>query len=197
MSDGGELVILLVSASASPNSAVAGVMRRLKSKVEELGAAATLLDLAATPLPLLDPLAPAPEAAGVRALIAGADVLLVGTPDYHGSMSGCLKNFFDHGWREFSGKLVGSVVGSHDRGLTVADHIRTVARQCYAWTLPYSVPFVDKEDFAGGQISSDAFNRRLDNLAHDAASYGRLLARQRKLDLAGSGPGFMAHYRSI
>lgn len=185
----------MVSGTASPNSAVGGVMRELKAKLDALGAATSLLDLAATPLPLLDPLAPSAEAKGVRALLAEADVLLVGTPDYHGSMSACLKNLLDHGWREFAGKLIGSVVGSHDKGLTVADHIRTVARQCYAWTLPYSICFVDKEDFVEGRIVSELLNRRLDNLAHDAVAYGAILARQRRLDLAGNAPGFLAFHR--
>jgi len=50
---------------------------------------------------------------------AGAYIL--GTPDYHGSISSALKNFLDHFWQEFAGKLFASVVASHEKGLTVTD----------------------------------------------------------------------------
>ena len=33
-----------------------------------------------------------------------ADAFVLGSPDYHGSMSGALKNFLDYHWQEFAGK---------------------------------------------------------------------------------------------
>ena len=47
------------------------------------------------------------------------------------------ENFLDHFWQDFTDKLFAQVVCSHEKGLTVIDQLRTVARQCYAWTLPY------------------------------------------------------------
>lgn len=121
-------------------------------------------------------------------------MLVLCTPDYHGSMSSALKNFLDHFWKEYAGKLFASVVGSFDKGLTVHDQVRTVARQCYAWALPYGVTFSDKEDLQDG-APTEAFRQRLAMLARDVSVYGALLAGQRRADLAGTDPGFMARLR--
>jgi FMN reductase len=124
-----------------------------------------------------------------------ADVFLLGTPDYHGSPSGVLKNFLDHFWREFSGKLIATVVASHEKGLTVTDQLRTIARQCYAWTLPYGVSFNGRMDLKDGRIASEALEKRAEMLVHDIRVYGRLMAQQRAADLAGKNPGFLARLR--
>jgi NAD(P)H-dependent FMN reductase len=124
-----------------------------------------------------------------------ADVILLGTPDYHGSISGAMKNFLDHFWREFAGKLFATIVASHEKGLTATDQLRTVARQCYAWTLPYGVSFAEDHDVKNGKIASNALKQRLEMLTRDTRIYGQLLARQRRADLRGAEPGFMARHR--
>jgi NAD(P)H-dependent FMN reductase len=116
-----------------------------------------------------------------------ADVVVLGTPDYHGSISSAMKNFLDHFWREFAGKLFATIVASHEKGLTVTDHLRTVARQCYAWTLPYGVSFVGEEDVKDGKVSGAELAGRLEMMTRDIAAYGRLLAAQRRADLASTG----------
>jgi FMN reductase len=106
-----------------------------------------------------------------------------------------MKNFLDHFWHEFAGKLFATIVASHDKGLTVTDQLRTVARQCYAWSLPYGVSFVDGEDVKNGEIISETLNQRLAMLIRDFRVYGELLASQRRVDLADNQPGFMARHR--
>jgi FMN reductase len=86
-------------------------------------------------------------------------------------------------------------VASHEKGLTVTDQLRTVARQCYAWSLPYGVSFADQIDVKEDQIISEPLQKRLEMLARDVRIYGELLARQRKVDLAGTDVGFMARWR--
>jgi azobenzene reductase len=73
--------------------------------------------------------------------------------------------------------------------------LRTIARQCYAWSLPYGVSFVDREDVKDGAVSSDTLKKRLEMLVHDIAAYGRVIAEQRQRDLNNNEPGFMAKYR--
>jgi FMN reductase len=125
-----------------------------------------------------------------------AEVIVLGTPDYHGSISGATKNFLDHFWQEFAGKLFATIVASHEKGLTVTDQLRTVARQCYAWTLPYGVSFAEKDDVKDGKVASDALRKRLEMFVRDVRIYGRLLARQRQADLAGKEPGFLGWHRT-
>jgi FMN reductase len=122
---------------------------------------------------------------------------LLGTPDYHGGMSSVMKSFLDHFWREFGGKLFATIVSSHEKGLTVTDQLRTVARQCYAWSLPYGVAFTGDEDVKDGKIASSSLNRRLEMMCTDIAVYGKLLAQQRRADLASTEPGFMERLREI
>src|SRR5690606_13293070 len=124
-----------------------------------------------------------------------ADVFVVGTPDYHGSISSATKNFLDHFWHEFAGKLFATIVASHEKGLTVTDQLRTVARQCYAWTLPYGVSFNANQDLAGDRVTSEELRKRMAMMARDIRVYGQLLAAQRRADLEGAEVGFMARWR--
>ena len=133
--------------------------------------------------------------AALRERVDQADVILLGTPDYHGSISGAAKNFLDHFWHEFAGKLFVTLVASHEKGLTATDQLRTIARQCYAWTLPYGVSFAESHDVKDGKIVSDSLKQRLEMLVRDTSVYGRLLASQRRADLDGTEPGYMARLR--
>jgi FMN reductase len=67
-----------------------------------------------------------------------ADSYVLASPDYHGSMSGAMKNL-DYYWKEFAGKTFGYIVASHEKGLTVMDQMRTAVRQCYGWSMPYGI----------------------------------------------------------
>lgn len=173
------------------------VMREVMEKLRVAGCGVDVVDLAAEPLPLLntDTSFASPAFAALRERVLRADVFVLGTPDYHGSISGTMKNFLDHFWHEFAGRLFASVVASHEKGLTVHDQIRTVARQCQAWALPYGVSFMEKTDVADGQIVSDELGKRLENLVRDVRVYGALLARQRAADLTGTDAGFLARLR--
>ncbi|PYK97979.1 MAG: NADPH-dependent FMN reductase [Verrucomicrobia bacterium] len=191
------LQVLAVVGSLNPTSVTRSVLLQLAERLRADGCSVDLLDLEKEPLPLYNP-DTAYDAPGFDALqsrIDRADVYVLGTPDYHGSISSAMKNFLDHFWREFAGKLFATIVASHEKGLTVTDQLRTVARQCYAWTLPYGVAFADEEDVRDGQIVSHALKKRLEMFVRDVRVYGGLLARQRRADLGGAEPGFMARHR--
>ena len=191
------LQVLAVAGSLHRGSVTRAVVVHVAEGLKAEGCSVDLLDFETEPLPLYNP-DTAYDEPGFDALqtrVERADVYVLGTPDYHGSISGAMKNFLDHFWREFAGKLFATLVASHEKGLTVTDQLRTVARQCYGWTLPYGVSFADNEDVNAGQIVSDALKKRLDMFVRDVRVYGTLLARQRRADLEGSGPGFMAKHR--
>ena len=189
--------ILAVVGSLNHASATRSVIKLIAGQLRTAGATVDLLDLVDEPLPLFNPDSSHADESfpKLKARVEQADVYLLGTPDYHGSMSSTLKNFLDHFWQEFTGKLFASVVASHEKGLTVTDQIRTVARQCYAWSMPYAVSFVDKTDVKDGQVVSDSFKQRVEMFTRDLRVYGELLARQRQADLEGDEPGFLARLR--
>ena len=191
------LQVLAVAGSLHRRSVTRAVVQHVAKRLKAEGCIVDVLDFETEPLPLYNP-DTAYHAPGFDALqtrVERADVYVLGTPDYHGSISGAMKNFLDHFWREFAGKLFATIVASHEKGLTVTDQLRTVARQCYAWSLPYGVSFAEKEDVKRGQIVSGALKKRLNMFVRDVRAYGTLLARQRRTDLAGSEPGFMAKHR--
>src|SRR2546425_972395 len=176
------LQVLAVVGSLNPTSVTRSVLLHLAERLRADGCSVDVLDLEKEPLPLYNP-DTAYDAPGFDALqprVERADVYVLGTPDYHGGSSGAMKNFLDHFWREFAGKLFATVVASHEKGLTVTDQLRTVARQCYAWTLPYGISFTEEEDVKGTEIVNEIFKRRVEMLIRDARVYGEVLARQRR-----------------
>ena len=192
------LRILAVVGSLQRESVTRAVIQHVAERFRNDGCAVDVLDFLKEPLALYNP-DTAHELEGYAALqsrVERADVIVLGTPDYHGSLSGAIKNFLDHFWHEFAGKLFATIVASHERGLTVTDQLRTIARQCYAWTLPYGVSFTEELDVKDGQVVSDSLRQRLEMMVRDARVYGQLLARQRGVDLVGDEPGFMARHRA-
>ena len=193
-----KLRILAVVGSTNVASVTRVVLAKVADDLRDAGCEVDMLDLHKEPLALFDveTTHSQPGFAALKARVEQADVFILGTPDYHGCISGALKNFLDHFWKEFAGKLFTTIVASHEKGLTVTDQLRTVARQCYAWSLPYGVAFADKQDVVDGRIVSDAFKSRLEMFVHDTRVYGELLARQRRADLSGTSPGFLARHRT-
>jgi NAD(P)H-dependent FMN reductase len=191
------LNVLAVVGSMQRDSVTRVVVRHVAQQLQSVGCAVDVLDFEREPIALYNPdtTRDLPGYAELQARVHRADVIILGSPDYHGGTSGAMKNFLDHFWHEFAGKLFATIVSSHEKGLTVMDQLRTVARQCYAWSLPYGVSLTEHVDVKDGQIVSDALQQRLAMLIRDLRVYGELLARQRRADLAATGPGFLARHR--
>src|SRR2546421_1424347 len=182
------LNVLAVVGSLHRDSITRTVVQHVAKELKASGCDVDVLDFEKEPLALYNPdvAHDLPGYAELQARVERADVVVLGTPDYHGCISGAMKNFLDHFWREFAGKLFATIVASHEKGLTVTDQLRTVARQCYAWTLPYGVSFTEDVDVKNGKIVSDALKGRLDMMIRDVRVYGTLLGRQRRADLIGT-----------
>ena len=191
------LRVLAVAGSLNEKSVTRVVIHEIARQLREKNAEVDILDFYKEPLAMFNPESAytASYYSALQRRVEVADVYILGTPDYHGSISSALKNFLDHFWQEFAGKLFGTVVSSFEKGLTVTDQLRTVARQCYGWSLPYGVSFNEKEDLKEMQVSSEYLKGRIAMLVHDLAMYGSLIAWQRERDLNGTEPGFMARYR--
>jgi FMN reductase len=192
-----DLNILAVVGSLQRDSVSRVVINHIAGELRASGCSVDVLDFQQEPLALYNPdlahdLPGYPE---LQRRVDRADVVVLGTPDYHGGIGSAMKNFLDHFWHEFAGKLFAPIVASHEKGLTVIDQLRTVARQCYAWTLPYGVGFSEDVDVKDGQIVSGNLRNRLEMLVRDVRVYGRVLAQQRRLDLAGTEPGFLGRHR--
>jgi len=193
------LNVLAVVGSLNRDSVTRVVVHHVADGLRSAGCLVDVLDFIKEPLALYNPdeAHDLPGYADLKIRVERADVVLLGTPDYHGSISAAMKNFLDHFWKEFAGKLFATIVASHEKGLTVTDQLRTVARQCYAWTLPYGVSFTEDKDVQEGQIINEAFKRRLEMLIRDMRVYGAVLSEQRRADLTGTEPCFLERHRRI
>jgi NAD(P)H-dependent FMN reductase len=199
---------------------VAGSMRQesystlgLKMVLEEAkkyGSESHLLDLRDRNLPLYDPGAPSSNDSSfnnsnnvlekITTALKWADALVLASPDYHGSMSGTLKNFLDYFWEDFAGKTFGYIIASHEKGLTVADQIRTAVRQCYGWSMPYNISINGEKDFdSEGNLVNSALVKRIKMLARDLVTYGTLIRRQFLQDVADHQilDTYASHYRDL
>ena len=166
---------------------------------KQLGAEVDFIDLKTHPLPIFDPDNRQSSHLGkISEQVNWANAYVLGTPDYHGGMSGAMKNFLDHFWKEFAGKLFGYVCASHEKGLTVMDQMRTTVRQCYGWSLPYGVSLLDEDvDLNSQKVTNSRVAARLNFLACDLATYAPLIHRQFMSDLLSKNPdaGFATRYR--
>ena len=160
-----------------------------------------LLDLRRTKLPIYNPNDSFhTNIQEIGHLLEWADAFVLASPDYHGSMSGVMKNFLDHFWEEFAGKTFGYICASHEKGLTVMDQMRTAVRQCYGWSLPYGVSISGEQDFNDkAEIINNSLDRRLRILARDLVIYGSLIREQFLQDIADEdiSDTFAARYRSL
>ena len=193
-----QLKVLAVVGSLQRESVTRVVIHDVAEQLRAANCSVDILDFLKEPLALYNPdtAHDLPGYASLQARVDAAEVIVLGTPDYHGGLSGASKNFLDHFWHEFAGKLFVTIVASHEKGLTVTDQLRTIARQCYAWTLPYGVSFTEDIDVADGRVVSDSLLQRLEMLVRDTRVYGALLAGQREADLAGTEAGFLAKHRA-
>lgn len=190
--------ILAVSGSMRESSRGRQVLDLVLDAAREHGAQTRLLDLHAADLPMFRP-GVASESASVREALEAvqwADSFLLGTPDYHGSMSGAMKNFLDYHWSEFAGKLFGYLCTSHERGVTAMDQMRTAVRQCYGWSLPYGLAFNSDEAFDENGAINEQVGKRIRMMARDMAVYGTLIRDQLAHDLSSDDVDtFAARYR--
>lgn len=190
-----ELNVLGVAGSTRRGSYSAKMLNIALEYAKKHGSDVRLLEVGK--LPLYDPNAAASEEVEqAAAAVIWANAIVLASPDYHGSMSGALKNFLDHFYEEFAGKLFGYIVASHEKGLTVMDQMRTAVRQCYGWSLPYGVSINGPQDITGGEIVNVRLSNRLKMMSRDLVVYGKLVNGQFKRDLESSEQDtFAAHYR--
>ena len=195
--------IMGVTGSLRQNSNSTRVLSTLlEIAANKFSADVRLLNLRETKLPLYNPSTSSDDSlyGNIKTItqsVEWADVFVLASPDYHGSMSGTMKNFLDHFWEEFAGKTFGYLCTSHEKGLTVMDQMRTAVRQCYGWSMPYGVSINSGEDLnSNGEIVNTQLSKRLNMLARDLVVYGRLIRNQFKKDLlANDLDTYAARYR--
>ena len=192
------LRILGVASSMRETSYSTYALKLALDKADKNGAETRLLDLREIQLPMYHPEQNnSPELDKVTENVKWADSFILASPDYHGSMSGVMKNFLDFFWSDFAGKTFGYICASHEKGLTVMDQMRTAVRQCYGWSMPYGVSVNSDQDFdKQGNMTNQKIISRIETIGRDLVVYGSIIAEQYKKDLQSEEANtFAARYR--
>jgi FMN reductase len=151
-------------------------------KVQALGAAGELLDLRQMQLPFCDGAKEYPNYPDVQRLQTAfdrADGLILVSPEYHGSISGVLKNALDlMSFDQLSGKVAGfiSILGGQSNSNTLND-LRIILRWVHAWTIPEQVAIGQAwQAFSPeGKIVDEKLSQRLDLFAQSLVDNTRKL----------------------
>lgn len=115
----------------------------------------------------------------LQAEVRKAHGILLGTPEYHGSFSGVLKNALDlMGFDEFEGKMIGLIGVSEGRlgAVDALNSLRNVGRALHAWVLPeqVSIPDVANAFYADGRVKDAGLDKRLRHVGSRVAEFARL-----------------------
>ena len=204
----GTVNVLGVAGSMRQESYSTRALKMVLEEAKKYNAESYMLELRKINLPLYDPSDITPDEFSsnnnnlvlerITTSLRWADVFVLASPDYHGSMSGGMKNFLDYFWEVFAGKTFGYIVASHEKGLTVADQMRTAVRQCYGWSMPYNISINGERDFdSKGNLVNSVLAKRIKMLARDLVAYGTLIRRQFLQDVANQeiSDTFATHYR--
>jgi FMN reductase len=151
------------------------------------GAETELLDLRECRLPVFEAHRQYDSDAAVQyavGKIREADCYIVGTPEYHGCMSGALKNLLDFVYTEICGKLFGVVAATGaSQGVAALDNLRMCLLYSHAWVLPYNVAASQRDFDESGRVANEVVLDRVARLGRDVAVYGPLLWSQFQKDL--------------
>lgn len=120
-----------------------------------------------------------PGVARLKADVREAQGILLGTPEYHGSFSGVLKNALDlMGFDEFEGKMIGLIGVSAGRtgAFDALTALRNVGRALHAWVVPeqVSIPDARKAFDENGHLKDPGLENRLRLVGSRVAEFARL-----------------------
>ncbi len=161
--------ILLLCGSTRADSYTRAAVQEAAACLSELGAAVQIWDPAEHPLPIADPayhrdpsIHPDPAVQRFVAMADWADGFVLGTPNYHNSYSGVLKNALDtltvSQFKEKPVALIGH--GTSHSVIGALDHLRIVMRGLHALAIPQQV-LTTPDDFEGLRLVNPAVTARL------------------------------------
>ena len=141
-------------------------------RVEALGAEMEILDLRCLKLPFCNGENDYPEYPDVdkmREKVKQADGLILATPEYHGSVSGVIKNALDlMSFEHLDGKVTGliSVLGGQSNSNALND-LRLIMRWVHGWVIPEQIAIGQAWNAfsTDGKLLDEKLSERFDKFA--------------------------------
>lgn len=146
--------ITMIAGSNRQDATSTRVLRYVETRLRASGVSVRLIDLGVVRLPHFSPDAGTahPEVERLIDAVRQADGLVLGTPEYHGSVSGSLKNALDHLNNEHvAGKPVLAVSSAGGPlGASSLLHLQTIVRNLHGILCPEWI------SVGGGRFPADA-----------------------------------------
>ncbi|NJP09815.1 MAG: NAD(P)H-dependent oxidoreductase [Leptolyngbyaceae cyanobacterium RU_5_1] len=161
-----------IAGSLRPTSYSQQALRLAAQRVEALEGEVEILDLRTLNLPFCNGGKAYPEYPDVERLQTAfqqADGMILVTPEYHGSVSGVLKNALDlMSFDHLSGKVAGlvSILGGQSNSNALND-LRVILRWVHAWVIPEQVAIGQAWQAFGadGKLLDEKLSQRFDDFA--------------------------------
>jgi azobenzene reductase len=133
--------IVVIAGSNRQDAVSSRVARRVEQEIQERGHRTFRFDLHSKPLPFFSADDWQQSHAGLtefKQAVAQADAIVLATPEYHGSVSGVLKNALDHlGQDHFRGKAVLAVSAAGGAlGVSSLQQLQAIVRALHGINAP-------------------------------------------------------------
>jgi FMN reductase len=174
--------IIGIAGSLRPASYSHIALQLAAQRVQALGAEVEILDLRKMNLPFCDGGDEYPDYPDVKRMqdaVSSADGLILVTPEYHGSVSGVLKNALDlMSFEQLSGKIAGliSVLGGQSNSNALND-LRVILRWTHTWCILDQIALAQawKVFSPEGKLIDEKLSQRLDQFAQSLVDNTRKL----------------------
>jgi NAD(P)H-dependent FMN reductase len=187
-----------ICGSLSANGATKGALKIALDGAAEFGAEISLLELRDLDLVIFGSVAASEYPADVVSLreqIRESQGIILATPEYHGSVSGVLKNMLDlMNIDDFETKIVGlvGVAGGHTGAINSLNTMKTICRNLHCWVLPQDDSIANSAAAFGddGSATDPALQERLLNVGRQAMKFASLQQKVQQDD-------FMAMWKTL
>ncbi len=174
--------IVGIAGSLRPDSSSQMALELAVQRVQALGAEVEIIDLRLLKLPFCDGGDDYPDYPDVKRMqdaVKNADGLILATPEYHGSVSGVLKNALDlMSFDQLSGKVTGliSVLGGQSNSNALND-LRVILRWVHGWVIPEQIAIGQswKAFNPEGKLLDEKLSQRFDEFAQSLVDNTRKL----------------------
>jgi NAD(P)H-dependent FMN reductase len=180
------ILVTAVCGSLNSNSVTKMALETVLRGAAESGVTTRLIELADYEIPFFGQFTiddVPPDVQRLRKELDESRGIILGTPEYHGSLSGALKSMLDlMSSEQFEGKIVGlvGVAGGHTGAIQSLNALRTIGRNLHCWVLPEQVSVAESNTAfeQDGKPKDSAIEQRLMNLGQQVALFATV---QRKI----------------